>query len=171
MGHLEFWRIYESCQFIYLSGVREQAESAWREKLLRRSAHSIVPPFESFDWASVPGFIDIVNLVYIVTEFVEFAARLAAKLPDADSYELSVGLHDIAGFVLTLDEPLRNFPEYHAASETTLANSWMKTPVELISSTETITIEVVEWFLVRFGWLNPDSDQIRNDITNLRRGR
>jgi hypothetical protein len=96
-GHLEYWRAFMSGQFLYLSGVREATEPGWKEKLAH-SAQNRVLVTEDFDWSRVPGFIDVVNLVYTITEFFEFAARYVQALPDVDVVGITVGFAQHQGF-------------------------------------------------------------------------
>lgn len=40
--------------------------------------------------------IEVVNFVYTITEFFEFAARLAQALPGANAMEIRIGLYQTA---------------------------------------------------------------------------
>lgn len=67
MGSIEYWRFYQSGQFVHWSAVREVTERQWREKL----QGSVMGCLLDFDLDAVPGFISITNLLYNVTEFFE----------------------------------------------------------------------------------------------------
>jgi hypothetical protein len=62
MGHLEYWRFYQSTQFVYLGSVRESTEPEWDQRL-RREAQSHFGYLE-FDVNNVPGFFSIRNFIY-----------------------------------------------------------------------------------------------------------
>src|SRR5207244_8721568 len=66
MGHIEYWRLYQSAQFLHLFVVREAADESWRRELLARASNS-----------HIEGALDILNFVYTVSEVVEFGSRLA----------------------------------------------------------------------------------------------
>ncbi|HEX6087326.1 MAG TPA: hypothetical protein VF266_22535, partial [Thermoanaerobaculia bacterium] len=74
MGHLEYWRFYQSTQFLYLGSVREVTEPEWTAKL-RRTMYSHAHANTDID--SVPGFLSLTNSIYNITEIFEFATRLA----------------------------------------------------------------------------------------------
>src|SRR5206468_3269350 len=69
MGHLEYWRFYQSSQFLYLGSVREVTEPNWAEEI-RRTQRFV----DLADTSNVPGFLSITNFTYNVTEIFEFAA-------------------------------------------------------------------------------------------------
>jgi hypothetical protein len=171
MGHLEYWRMYQSGQFLYLSAVREATEAGWRDKLLRISRSRIHPPSSDFDWDQVTGFLEVVNLVYTVTEFFEFAARLAQELPDTEACQLTVGIHDIEGFMLAVDDIHRSWWEYYAAREPVLENTWSFPVLDWVSRSADLSLDAIRWLVTRFGWLEPNLEAIKRDQETLLRGR
>jgi len=59
LGSYEYWRFYQSGQFLHLFSIREAIESEWREKLQREmQSHRILSDGE-IDWESVPGFFQL----------------------------------------------------------------------------------------------------------------
>lgn len=95
--HLEYWRLYQSGQFIDFAGVKED----WRD----RSSLSPLPD----GWR--PGHrLPITDTVYRFTEIFEFAARLA--LTDAyavdDRVYLEIALHGLEGRQLYADDSKRS---------------------------------------------------------------
>ena len=74
----EYWRFYQSAQLVHYHGVREHVDAMYREnmeKVTKRNLSWLKP-----DWATVSGYIDIINFLYTVTEVFEFTARLAFLL-------------------------------------------------------------------------------------------
>jgi hypothetical protein len=167
-GHLEYWRQFQSGQFVYIASVREWSLGEWGETL-RRASERHLNVSESFDWPAVPGFVDLVNFVYIITEFFEFAARLTQALPRAEEVEITVGLYGIGGFVLTTDDQRRSLWEYYASAEDTLERTVSLPLLELVASSHEQALDVIRWFFVRFGWLNPNMESIRRDQEELMR--
>lgn len=166
MGHLEYWRMYMSGQFLYLSGVRESTEPGWKDKLVRTARFRILVG-EDFDWTKVPGFFEVVNFIYVVTEFFEFASRVSQGLPQMESAKLTIGLHNIEGYVLTVDDFRRELHGYYAADESTLENSWDIRLSDLVGSSGDLVLEAIRWFFVRFGWTQPNMEAIKRDIQDL----
>lgn len=167
MGHLEYWRAYTSGQLIYLSSVREESEPGWRERLEAGARKRMITPSHISDWSSVPGFIELQNFVYTVTEFFEFSARYGQAMPRTDSVTLTVGLHNIAGFVLTVDDLRRGWWEYYAADMFDLESSWPIPLPTLVGSSGELALQAMQWLLVRFGWTHPNMDAIKADMDQL----
>lgn len=90
--HLDFWRAFSSGQIAILSGVWGD----WRDQsqLWPNPAGGSSPrPSLSYE-----------DLVYRLAEAFEFAARWAGALKDAQAFNVQIGLHNIAGRVLTTDD-------------------------------------------------------------------
>ena len=61
MGHYEYWRFYQSGQFIHLFSVRESTEGDFKEKIRSdMKSHRIFTDGE-INWESVPGFFSIIT--------------------------------------------------------------------------------------------------------------
>ena len=169
MGHLEYWRLYQSAQFVHLFSVREATEAAWRAKLLSVTK-SHLSLSKDMDWNSVPGFIHITNFIYSMTEIFEFAARMAQVGSFGDQFEIAVQLDGIKGFVLTTDWD-RAWHSYYAASQDNLAKTWQVNVNDLISDTAGKSLDAVIWFFDRFGWHNPPVEILREDQSDFLKGR
>jgi len=102
--HTEYWRLYSSGQFIHLFQVREKSDKDW-DKKLREEAEDYILPFRKNVDLAIPGFIDILNLLYNFTEFFEFAARLCGKNLYQEELEINVELLKIKGFALIAQYP------------------------------------------------------------------
>jgi hypothetical protein len=161
MGHLEYWRFYQSSQFLYLGSIREVTDKEWAARL-RNTQHFI----DRRDISDVPGFLSITNFVYRVTEIFEFAARLSQAGIYAEQLEISIKLNNVRGFVLASD-PDRMWPNAYAASESELAFEQVLTPAELVASAAEAAVNCVVWFFERFGWMKPNISAIKTDQTKL----
>jgi hypothetical protein len=160
MGHLEYWRFYQSTQFLYLGSVREVTETEWAERLRAMGRLD----------ANVPGLISITNFVYSVTEIFEFAARLAQASIYREAVEIAISLTGIQGFVLAPD-PDRMWPNAYAASQNELAYKQSLTPADLVAAAADAAVACTVWFFERFGWLEPNVAVIRSDQQKLLTGR
>lgn len=169
MGHREYWRFYQSTQFLHLFSVREATEDGWRTKLQTQTA-SHLSHMDHINWNNVPGFISLLNFIYCATEIVEFAARLCQSEVYKGELDITIQLNKIKGFVLTTEWD-RVWLEYYSASEDMLGKTWTIDSGSLIADSAQYSLDVVVWFFERFGWLNPTIAVLRKDIDNYLRGR
>lgn len=158
-GHTEYWRLYQSGQFIHLYSVREATEPGWKEKL---AAGARAQCIEKIDWTNVPGFISFENFIYGVTEIFEFAARLSQRGLYKGQLEIAIAVKGIKGFVLTTG-PERCWSKYHAASADLIENSWKISSDELVASSAQKSLAAMEWFFERLGWLSPEMVPVRKE--------
>ncbi|HOO89775.1 MAG TPA: hypothetical protein PLA74_03025 [Syntrophales bacterium] len=169
MSHLEYWRFYQSTQFLHLSSVREATEERWREKLQQQTAVHL-SHIGHINWDEVPGFISIMNFIFCATEIIEFAARLCQAEVYKGEVNISIQLNKIKGFVLTTDWN-RAWSAYYAANEDSLGKTWAIDSGALIANSAQYSLDVVVWFFERFGWLNPSTEVLRKDIDDYLKGK
>jgi hypothetical protein len=158
MGHVEYWRLYQSGQFLNLFAVREFSEKEFGDHLRQVSASH----FRGVDLAKVPGFISITNFLYTMTEIFEFAARLCQSGPLGGTIVIGIALKDIRGFALTTDWDRAWFNLYQA-SQDVLKKEWTIPSDSLMSKSASHSLEAVRWFFERFGWLDPSMAILQTD--------
>jgi hypothetical protein len=163
--HLEYWRLYQSTQFLYLGVLREVLDKESVETL--KSNQLLI---DKEDISKAPGFLSITNFVFNVTEMFEFAARLAQASFYLEPVEMAIRLADVQGFVL-IQSGNRLLRDVYRASVPELTYLKTLTPAELVASASDAAIECILWFFERFGWLNPSVDAIRSDQQTLLKGR
>ena len=170
MGHYEYWRFYQSGQFIHLFSVRESTEGDYKKKLRSdMQSHRIFSDGE-IDWESVPGFFSIINFIYNVTEIYEFAARLCQSEIYSGTVNIQIDIKGIKGFVLTAPWE-RAWHSYYAASQDVLSRNHEVDTEQLIATSKDISLEALVWFFERFGWLEPAKSVIRQDQEDLIKSR
>lgn len=170
-GRREYWRMYQSGQFLHLFSVEETTNPAWRAKLEGvAKSHLSQRYLRDLDWSSVRGFLSIRNFLYTVTEVFEFAARLCQKNLYDSSLAISIQLKETNGYLLT-SEPLRPLWSCYISREDNLGNSWALPCDELVSASADKSLDAVLWFFERFGWMRPPVDQFRQDQANFLQGR
>jgi len=170
MGRYEYWRFYQSGQFLHLFVVGEATEKEWRNKLqAAMQSHRILTDGD-IDWDAVPGFFSIVNFTYIITEIYEFAARLCQAYVYTGKLNVQIDIKNIKGFVLAAPWD-RSWWNYYAASQDNLSKSHEVDSEELIVNSKDISLSTIIWFFERFGWLSPSEIGIRQDQENLIQGR
>lgn len=162
-GNVEYWRFYQSGQFLHLFAIYEASVQEFHEQLKATTrSHLGRREFEGFDWDSVPGFISITNFIYTVTEIFEFASRLSAKNVYPTKLAISVSLERIKGFVLTTDFDRAWYNLYQASGDS-LGHTWTFSAQELTTSSAEKALQTACWFFERFGWLNPPIETLRQD--------
>jgi hypothetical protein len=167
IGHNEYWRFYQSGQFLHLFSVQEQANPEWREQLKASAMGHIKSRIQNdFDWNEVPGFISVLNFLYTVTEVFEFAARLCEKGVYKDRVIISVEIKQIRGFVLTHDWN-RAWMNYYAASVENLGREWQLDHRDLLAQSRQYSLDAAKWFFERFGWLNVSDEMLASDQENF----
>ncbi|HEY1269787.1 MAG TPA: hypothetical protein VGH16_21185 [Candidatus Binatia bacterium] len=166
-GHNEYWRFYQSGQFLHLFSVREHSETDFHAHLekVSRTHHYLQEP----NWPSVKGYISLLNFVYTVTEIFEFGARLSEKDIYQGDIEFRIDLRDIAGFLLTV-EANRAWHSCYQSSEDHLGNTWMIRSDVLIAESAKKSLDAIVWFFERFGWMNPPIEALRSDQEQLIKG-
>ena len=169
MGHYEYWRLYQSGQFLHLFSVREVTETEWRKRI-EAEMRTHLSYMGDIDWKEVPGFISIVTFIYNVTEIYEFAARLCQSRIYEGTINIKIELRGIKGFVLSAPWA-RLWRSYYAASEEILTMSTDFESDQLVATSKEAALESIVWFFERFGWLDPPKNVISNDQENLLKGR
>ncbi len=166
MGQIEYWRFYQSSQFLHLSTVREVTEPGWTEKLRKRARSRIIFHPEPIDWDKVKGFFSLPNTIYTFTEIFEFAARLCQRGVYVGNIIIDVQISDVEGFVLVA-EGERAWHHYYATSCTELRCSWSYSNRELLTGVVDIVLDSLVWFFERFGWLDAPREALKAEISSF----
>lgn len=169
MGHYEYWRFYQSGQFLHLFSVREATEE-WKNKLQNDLQSHLTLMDGEVEWEKVPGYFSIINFIYNITEIYEFAARLCQAEIYTGTLKIQIDIKGIKGFVLTAPWE-RAWHSYYAASQDVLKKSHEVDAEKLIAASKDLSLATIIWFFERFGWLSPSEDVIRQDQENLIKGR
>ncbi len=169
MGSIEYWRLFQSGQFVHFAAAREATEAQWRSKLQHWTSSHLRQHIE-VDWESVPGYISLVNLVYVITEYFEFAARICQSGVYQGNIEIAIGLHGAKGYLLTTEMD-RLWRQYCPASNNELNKSWLVSSDALIAGSAEHSMKAISWICECFGWLSPNLEALRNDQQNLLAGR
>jgi hypothetical protein len=163
MGHNEYWRFFQSGQFIHLFSVREATEQDFKNHV-----KSLYP---KIDWGTIPGFLSILNFVYTVTEIFEFAARLCESGLYEGGLTIDIRIKGIKGFILIFTDGDRDVDAYYSAGTNELGRSWNIETSVLIAESSKHALDAIAWFFERFGWLPPPTEIFRKDQENLLTGR
>lgn len=170
MGSIEYWRLYQSGQFVFVGAVREATERGWRVKFEEQTKGHLKPIMPDFDPSKVPGFISLVNLVYNFTEYFEFATRICQADVYQGEVEIGIGLHGAKDYLLTAENS-RSWRLHCPVSSNDLFKSWTISSKSLLEGSAGHSLKALEWYCERFGWLNPNLDALKADQQKLLSGR
>lgn len=167
-GHMEYWRLYQSGQFLHLFAIRECLDSLWRRELdetLRRNlSHK-----SDFDWSEVTGFVDIQNLNCTISEIFEFAARLTQRGIIEGTASIGIEMRKSRGLLLaTSSRRLWNLA--CKATEENMGRTWEISGEELVGNSAEHALCATKWFLERFGWMDPNMDSLKKDQERFLKG-
>lgn len=165
MGQIEYWRLYQSGQFVHLAAVHEATQNRWREQLHEQTM-SHLRHRDDINWNAIPGYISLVNLVYTVTEMFEFAARICQAGVYRGNLDISLELDGIKGYVLTT-EWNRAWRQFCAATDNRLAKTWRVPSDGLIAGSADHSLKAISWLCECFGWMSPNLEALRNDQQKL----
>ena len=161
----EFWRFFQSGQFVFLRRFKEDFfEAEARGKAAMQGIfvpEGIVPS----------GFSSIVEMIYCVTEFLDFSAQVARRIAPEESIYLEVSMNAVNHRVLYLDhESGRTFNRVLVATAPTLTWKQDLSPSELTVNHDAIAIEAVGHLLKRFAWSDwrKSEEFLREEQSRLR---
>jgi hypothetical protein len=160
-GHIEYWRLYYSRQFINLFAVREKTNLNWDEKLREQAKQWIILP-DRLELSNIPGFIDIINLLYHLTEIFEFASRLCSKDLYHGELEIDIQIINIEGFCLIAQYP-RAWDEYYPTTSDSIIKSAVYHSGELVAKSSELALDWSIYFFNQFGWDDPSVDILKQE--------
>ena len=143
---LEFWRMYQSGQFLHYRNM-------WED-------------YEEVEHAPQKPFLSIVGAIYVFTEVAEFANRLATNSGYPEGVDISIAAVNTVGRRLWVGgnrmpfiEPMTTGVERVEVTGTLLTGASTIPPIDIAS-------QLLMSFFDQFGW-QPNLDQIRSDQERL----
>lgn len=153
--HVEFWRMYQSGQFLHYKALREDLSKD-----------------ENVPEGRVLG---VGSFMYTVTEITEFAHRLRAAGLYKEGATLKISLYNCLGRRLWVEDPNRlDFTSPMVTqSDTITVERSLRTSELLLGDPKEISRPIIREFLAAFGW-NPSQDLIsstQSELYSLKLGR
>ncbi len=139
---LEFWRMHRSGQFLSYNAVHGDAEAV-------EDGHGV-------------RWLNVVETIYTVSEFVEFAHRLARAGTYRDGYLLDISLRNTAGRRLNAGRGRMPFWDNQSSNAATIQIERRVDPDAIEAGAIPTSLGVLLELFDAFGW-NPDANQIRGD--------
>ncbi len=158
--HLEFWRFYQSAQFIQFASLDEDRRGEIPEDFRQfkppRNAHEAEP------------LLNVIGTLYTITEVMEFAARLAERGVLEPRMFVSVKLFGARGRKLSFEDPGRPLRACYACpvDQAPLADV-ITSPTELISRRHDLARDKTLELFGLFGWMNPSGSVLEEEQRRL----
>jgi hypothetical protein len=162
-GHVEFWRMYQSSQFINYFGLVED----WNPMIYRSM-------WESEDIVGKAGeLLGVTRSTYFLTQVFQFLAGLARSGLYEHGVDVDISLHNTRGRSLIVDHYSRigfSVPKKTDADEIVIPTQHY-TKTNLIDSPNDLALKNIEYIFERFGWSPPNIEVIKLDQENLVKGK
>ena len=149
---IEFWRLYQSGQFIHLFRFREDgyidecADTAQFQGVIQK---------EGFQPS---GYLGMISALYSITEIFEFATRLASNLKFDKEVVVRIDMKRILNRVIYRGGK-KDCTFYKFLSATQDDYTYEKIYNYLIDDYKNIAIEATMHFLARYGWLDVENSK------------
>ena len=160
-NHIEFWRMYESGQFLHYLALRED----WGE---------------AGNWAGIRGteikpgtLIGITgSITYQLTEIYEFLSRLTRAGVYDTGVRVSISLNNTKGRKLWIEDPMRAgfLMDYKTGAER-IEFTEQYTKEDLLMKPKDLAFDIIIYICDHFGWHKPSVDVIKKDqdaLLNMR---
>lgn len=162
-NHKEFWRMYQSGQFIHYLGLRED----WLDSLRLRSMWKVADEEYSSGQA-----IGVIGTTYQITEIYEFLSRLIQDGIYSNGVKVSISLNNTQGRQLVVEQFQRmGFSMPKKTSSETINFQKEYTKEEILSDSKEKSLEAIVHFFERFGWSPPNVEVIKSDQKNFLEGK
>lgn len=155
-NHVEFWRFYQSGQFVHHAAIRYDRLPV---NQFDRSTHS---------GALLPGqrHIDFIDVLYTVTEILEFTKGLAYRGVLDPAGALRIELHGTAQRMI-IGPPGRLLNGLYTAAIDPITWSETQPATALIADAPRLALDATIHILERFNWTHPPRAMLEADQRRL----
>jgi len=156
-NHKEFWRMYQSGQFIHYLALREDwfEDNSWGQNLYEK-----IKPMSSL------GIIGSVE--YQMTEIFEFLSRLGTANVYNEGVRVSIILYNTENRELWIEDSMRmSFFQPYKTGMPKVGFIKEFAKEQIVTNSRGLAFEVIKYIFDRFGWDNPPIETIKKDQDNL----
>lgn len=147
---IEYWRFYQSAQFIHYFSVVEDYPEV-KERAMARVTGGM-----GFGTSRQPsGYISVFSTLFRIAEIYEFAMRLAQKDIMAQGVYISIKLHGITNYQLFTWDPERYLPRTFVAAIGEIPLESTMGIEELLAKGHDEAINQTIHLFERFNWVDP----------------
>jgi hypothetical protein len=156
-AHFEFWRFYQSGQFIHFRAISQD----WEENVVYKNMWEHDTPLRSGE------FLGVVGTVFLFTEIFQFVSKLAAEGIYDDGVKITISLNNTEGRKLFVDSHGRvPFSSEKKTAAKTIERSAVYAKEELLNSPTQYARDFILYFFERFSW-EPNPKMIQDDQEKL----
>ncbi|MHB8576084.1 MAG: hypothetical protein ACYDCQ_12220 [Dehalococcoidia bacterium] len=142
-NYVELWRLYQSGQFVHQFGVRQD----------RLPPTPTTSAGRAGDVIQQPRFLDFVEVIFTLTEILEFTRSLAYRGVLDPDVSLRIELHGMQDRMLV--SPRRFVHEYYIASCDDIAWTCTEPAPVVIADAPQLAIDAAMHIFERFNWPDP----------------
>lgn len=159
-NHKEFWRMYQSSQFIHYLALREDWVSDFKIKNMWRRE----------DIKDKKG-LSVVGTTYQITEIYQFLKGLMQDGIYKEGVNVSISLNNTAGRILYTSYNRVGFSYPREASVEKIEYKKKFSVKNVLDDSKDIAIETIKYFFERFAWDPPNIEVIKKDQENFLTGK
>jgi hypothetical protein len=151
---IEFWRYYQSGQFVHYFGIWEDWQdqrTLWGNRLTNKSGE----------------ILHIFSALFHFTEIYEFASRLALKGLLGKSCKISITLHGTKGRTLVMLDPGRILDGIYQSTLELIPHDVSITTDNLVAKVAELAMDHTVWVFQRFNWDNVPRGVLQEEQKNL----
>ena len=139
MHHIEYWKFFQSGQFVHHFACYED----FIEEPRMNGLHIDI---------SKRKYLSILSTLYTLTEIFQFTSRLISKDIFKPGVELTIGLHGMQDRQLFFWEPGRHLRGIYKSTVPNIVFNKTYNCDKILESTSEIAMEVTIWIFERFNW-------------------
>ena len=158
--HKEFWRMYQSGQFLHLFGVHED----WFDEEESLFGHS-----KYYKQVKPWSLLEVIMALYSFTEIYEFASRLSQKA-SFGFLSISITLHGMNGRQLGFFEVGRTLHAEYVCHVNEISREREMHVETLLGKGKEISLDETLEILKRFNWISPPREILKEDQRKLLEG-
>lgn len=141
-GSIEYWRLYQSGQFIHQFAMEED----YGLKESRR--HELTEEFRT----EAKGYLSILSTLYSITEIFEFTARMASKGIFVPGIELSIRLIDTEDRQLFFWDKLRTLNRAYKCTIPEILYGATFDRLKIMACAPELALDATRYIFERFNW-------------------
>lgn len=154
----EYWRFYQTGQFIHYFSMRED---------IRLTPKKIEEVNKENRVIDIKKLLSILSTIYSLTEIFEFISRLISKINNAKSFEITIELHDVNERMLFFwDESHFLFQPYICDYDPIIIKKILANE-EIISKSSEISLDIAIDIFKKFNWKDANKEIFIEDQKKL----
>jgi len=156
---IEYWRFYQSAQFIHYFNIYENCDEDVKKKAksIRLDDNRVEPS----------GYVSIISTLYRITEIYEFAMRLAQKSIFQSGLSIKISIKGVKNFQLFFWDRLRVLHDAYISGIDEINFESVMTIDDLLANGHDEALNKAISVFERFNWNNPPQNILAEDQKKL----